>query len=260
LSAALWTACALALGLGIAWRRARRESDRLRLRVEDATRNLEHLQRSFSRFAPDDVVEEVIARGASTHGERREVTVLFADLVGFTVLSDTVDPTTLVTILNGYFERMSRVITENRGRVSAFIGDGILALFGSNEPNPWQADDGARAALAMRDAQQEYSRELQGRGLPPLAVGVGLHRGPCVAGIVGSQELMQFTVIGRTINIAARVEGLTRSHDADILVTGELRKQLAPHFRLRELPPVRVRGIEEPVALFALDAEESSTG
>ena len=102
MTAALVSACALALGLAIALLRARRDAGRLRLRVEDATQNLEHLQRSFSRFAPDDVVEEVIARGASTHGERREVTVLFADLVGFTTLSDTVDPTTLVTILNGY--------------------------------------------------------------------------------------------------------------------------------------------------------------
>jgi class 3 adenylate cyclase len=260
LKAALGIACALAVGLAIALLRSRREAGRLRLRVEDATQNLEHLQRSFSHFAPDDVVEEVIARGASTHGERREVTVLFADLVGFTTLSDTVDPTTLVTILNGYFERMSRVITENRGRVSAFIGDGILALFGSNEPNPWQADDGARAALAMRDVQREYSRELQARCLPPLSVGVGLHRGPCVAGIVGSHELMQFTVIGRTINIAARVEGLTRNHDADILITGDVRKKLAPYFRVRELPAVQVRGIEEPVALFALDGEENAGG
>lgn len=256
MTGALAAACALAAVLAIAWRRARRESARLRLRVEDATQNLEHLQRSFSHFAPDDVVEEVIARGASTRGERREVTVLFADLVGFTTLSDTVDPTTLVTILNGYFERMSRVITENRGRVSAFIGDGILALFGSNEPNPWQADDGARAALDMREAQQEYNRELEERGLPPLAVGVGLHRGPCVAGIVGSQELMQFTVIGRTINIAARVEALTRSHDADILITREVQRELAPRFQVRELPAVQVRGIEQPVAIFALDGEQ----
>jgi adenylate cyclase len=77
-----------------------------------------------------------------------------------------------------------------------------------------------------------------------------------VAGIVGSQELMQFTVIGRTINIAARVEGLTRSHDADILVTGEVQRELAPRFQLRELPAVQVRGIEQPVALFALDGEQ----
>jgi adenylate cyclase len=249
----LVAACAAVLAV-VLWQ-ARREIALLRRRVEDGTRRLEHLQRAFSRFAPDDVVEEVIEHGVAKTADRREVTVLFSDLVGFTRLSDRLDPVTLVEVLNGYFERMSRVITDNRGRVSAFIGDGILALFGSNEPNPWQVDDAARAALGMRAALAEYDRELEARGLPPLALGVGIHRGACVAGVIGSRELMQFTVIGRTINIASRVEELTRSHDASILVTGEVREALDRRFQVRPLPEVQVRGIERPVTLFALDGE-----
>jgi adenylate cyclase len=252
---ALVVLAAVVAALASALVQARREIALLRGRVEDGTRRLEHLQRSFSRFAPDDVVEEVIARGLAKTADRREVTVLFADLVGFTRLSDRLDPVTLVEVLNGYFERMSRVIAEHRGRVSAFIGDGILALFGSNEPNPWQVDDAARAALGMRSALADYDRELEARGLPPLAIGVGIHRGSCVAGVIGSRELMQFTVIGRTINIASRVEELTRSHDAEILVTGEVREALDRRFQVRPLPPAQVRGIERPVTLFALEGE-----
>lgn len=256
MTASLLIALLVALGLAAALLHSRREVAALRRRVEATTRGLESLQRSFSRFAPDDVVEEVIAHGVSRTAERREVTILFADLVGFTRLSDRVDPGTLVEILNGYFERMSRAITDNRGRVAAFVGDGILALFGSNEHNPWQADDAARAALAMRSELAAYSRELAGRGLPPLAIGVGIHGGSCVAGVVGSRDLMQFTVVGRAINIASRVEELTRSQDADILLTGEVREALDHHFRVRELPAVQVRGIERPVTLFALDEGE----
>lgn len=256
---ALVAALALAVAFALAWLHARRAGGRLGRRLESATRGLEHLQRSFSRFAPDHVVEEAIARGVATTAERREVTVLFADLVGFTALSDRVDPGTLVAILNGYFERMSRVIARNRGHVSAFIGDGILALFGSHEPNPWQADDAAQAALDMRRALADYSAELAERGLPGLSLGVGVHRGTCVAGVVGSPELMQWTVIGRTINIASRVEELTRSHDADILLTDEVRRGLDARFRVRSFPPVQVRGIEEPVALYGLEGVEDGS-
>lgn len=256
MTSALVVVAVLAAGLAAALWRTRRELAGLRERLESTSQGLEHLQRSFSRFAPDDVVEEVIHRGVSRTAERREVTVLFADLVGFTALSDRVDPGTLVQILNGYFERMSQAISEHRGRVSAFIGDGVLALFGSNEPNPWQSDDAASAALAMQAAMAEYSRELTARGLPALALAVGLHRGPCVAGVVGSRELMQFTVMGRTINIASRVEELTRTYDTDILITADVRRALAPRFRVREYSPVQVRGIEAPVELFALDGED----
>ena len=89
-------------------------------------------------------------------------------------------------VLNGYFERMSRTITEHRGHISTFVGDGILALFGALQPNPWQANDAAHAALAMREALAAYNRELEAQRLPTLAFGVGLHRGVGVAGLAGA--------------------------------------------------------------------------
>jgi class 3 adenylate cyclase len=117
--------------------------------------------------------------------------------------------------------RMSRAIAEHRGHISKFTGDGILALFGVLEPNPWQADDAVRAALAMRDALEEYNKELALAGQPALRVGIGLHRGVAVAGVIGSEELVEFTVIGSTVNLASRVEHLTRRHAADILITAD---------------------------------------
>jgi class 3 adenylate cyclase len=229
-----------------------RQTARLRERLDSASAELERLEGAFARFAPHAVVEEVIARGVSTRGERKEVTVLFADLVGFTPLTERVDPATLVRILNGYFERMSRAIIEHQGHISTLIGDGILALFGALEPNPWQSNDAAHAALAMRTALGDYNRELTAEGLPTLTLGVGLHRGVGVAGLVGSQDLVQFTVVGSTVNVAARVQDLTRAHSVDVLATEPVRVALDQRFRLHALPPASLRGIAEPVQIWAV--------
>lgn len=240
-------------GLGAWLWRSRREVARLRQRAEAAACNLETLQTSFSRFTPDEVIERVIASGVSTSGERKEVTALFADLVGFTALSESLEPAALVQILNGYFERMSRAITQHRGYVSTFLGDGILALFGALQPNPWQGNDAAQAALAMRRELEDYNKELADRGLPSLGIGVGLHRGTGVAGLVGSRELMQYAFVGRTVNVAARVQDLTRSCDADILVTEAVREGLDPRFVVRPMAAAALRGIEKPVVTYAVE-------
>jgi adenylate cyclase len=241
-------------------RRARRERAQLRQRLDLSAQELERLQRSFARFAPEQVIERIIAAGISTSAEKKEVTVLFADLVGFTTLSEQLEPEVLVRVLNGYFARMSRVITAHRGHVSKFIGDGILALFGALERNPWQANDAVHAALAMQTELAAYGREL-GLDLPaPLRVGIGLHRGSVVAGVTGSDELMEFTVIGPTVNLASRVERLTRKVGADILVTDAVRRQLDERFALRALPPESVRGIVEPVPTYAVEGFRASDG
>jgi len=242
------------LGFGL-WR-SRRQIRSLRRRIESTACDLEALQTSFSRFAPEEVVERIIASGVATSGERKEVTSLFVDLVGFTALSESVEPPVLMRILNGYFERMSHAITEHRGHVSTFVGDGILALFGALRPNPWQANDAVHTALAMRHGLADYNQELAAEGLPSLAVGVGIHRGAGVAGLVGSRELMQFMFVGRIVNLAARVQDLTRSLDVDILVTSEVQKALDPHFVLRAMAPIEVRGISEPVATFSVERFE----
>ena len=228
-------------------------ANNVRRRLQIATASLERLQLSFARFAPQQVVEGTIASGVSTSAEKKLVTVLFADIVGFTSLSERMEPALLVQILNGYFTCMSRAIAEHRGHVSKFIGDGILALFGALEPNPWQTDDAVWAALAMREALVKYNDELTHAGLPTLRIGIGLHRGVAVAGVVGSEELVEFTVIGSTVNLASRVEHLTRRHAVDILVTAAVREVLDARFALRELPPMAVSGISAPVVTYAVE-------
>jgi class 3 adenylate cyclase len=245
-------------GLAVWTARLRRSAAAVEARLETASRDLEALQHAFSRFAPADVVEEIIAQGVSVRSEKKDVTVLFADLKGFTPLADGLDPVVLVRVLNGWFARMTAAIRGHQGHVAKFIGDGILALFGALETNPWQTNDAVHAALAMRAALAEYNAALAAEGLPTLAMGIGIHRGSVVAGVMGSAELMEYGVLGSPVNLAARVETLTRVHRVDVLVTDAARAALDGRFRLRPMPPAEVKGFAGSVATFAVEAFDAA--
>jgi adenylate cyclase len=238
--------------LAAAWRLRSRGAE-LERRLALASRNLESLEHAFTRFAPHEVVERIIADGIATDAETKDVTILFADLKGFTSLAEQLEPAALVDLLNGYFERMNRAVAANRGYLAKFIGDGFLALFGALEPNPWQTNDALHAALAMRAAIADYNQSLREKGGPALAVGIGIHRGPVVAGVLGTSALKEYGVIGRTVNVAARIEELTRVHGTDVLVSDAVRVACDPRFRLRALPAVEAKGLPEPLVTFALE-------
>ncbi|HEU5283234.1 MAG TPA: adenylate/guanylate cyclase domain-containing protein, partial [Burkholderiales bacterium] len=234
----LWAAAFATLvgALALLMKQSRRIRQLERL-VEDTHARLERLQLHFARFAPDDVVEQLTDPGGELKPTRRTVTVLFADLKGFTALSDRMDPEQMVPILNGYFQAMSVAIAAHHGRVTELIGDGMLALFGALEPNPWQAQDAVLGALAMREALARYNDTLRARSLPELQVGIGIHRGEVLAGVMGNEELSKFGVVGDTINVASRVEQLTRELSVDLLITEEVRRELDRRFQLRAMPP-----------------------
>lgn len=240
--------------LAVALSRMRKRAELLRVAREKATFDLQSLQQAFHQFAPQRVVEEVIKTGVSTSGEIRDVTVLFADIVEFTALSETLNPETLVRMLNGYFEAASTAVTHHGGRVAKFIGDGVMAIFGAPESNAWHSMDAVIAALAMREAISKYNQELQKQGLPPLDVRIGVHKGKVVAGVVGSSENLEYTVIGDVVNTAARIESLTRKHGVGILISADVRPALDRRFTLRQLPPEYVKGKAEPVVTFAVEA------
>jgi class 3 adenylate cyclase len=230
-----------------------KRAELLTIAREKSTLDLQNLQQAFHQFAPQRVVEEVIKRGVSTSGETREVTVLFADIVEFTAMSETVDPETLVRILNGYFEATCTAVTHHGGHIAKFLGDGIMAIFGAPENNAWQSLDAVIAALTMREAVRKYNEELGRQGLPSLDVRIGVHKGTVVAGVVGSTENLEYTVIGDVVNTAARIESLTRKHGVDILISADVRPALDDRFQVRELPPEYVKGKAEPIVTFAVE-------
>ena len=246
-------AAAAAAALVLVLVRTRRRAAGLETRLAAASAALESLQHAFSRFAPAEVVEDIIAQGVSTDSSKKDVTVLFADLKGFTPLAERLEPEALVKLLNGWMERMSRAVAAHHGHVAKLLGDGFLALFGALEANPWQTNDAVRAALAMRAALAEYNATLAADGLPPLAMGVGIHRGTVVAGVIGTAELVEYGVLGSAVNLASRVEALTRTHGVDILVTEAVQAGLDRRFALRAMSPVPVAGVAAPLATFAVE-------
>jgi class 3 adenylate cyclase len=255
--AVLGAALLLALAVvAIAWMQERQRGAALQRQLDAAAEELQRLQQACARLAPAGVVNQLVADGVNELTEmpaqRKVVTALFADLVGYTAMSERLEPAVLARVLNGYFQRMSDAIHEHRGHVSTFLGDGILAYFGALQPNPWQSADAVRAALAMRAAMADYNRELAQEGLPSLNVGIGIHRGSGLAGLIGSRERMEYGFVGRTVNLAARVQTLTRTHGVDILVTDAVRSELDASFRLDAMPAERVKGIAEPVLSYAV--------
>lgn len=242
---------ALALG-GLCFALWRRRGELERVLI-DRSRKLEDLQRQFERFVPPDVVERLTDGFGRIAPERRMATMLFADLRGFTALCDRLDPALTVTILNEYFRRMNEVVVRHHGHVNELIGDGLLALFGALEPNPWQARDAVLAALDMRAALARYNDDLRAKGQPELRFGVGIHCGEVIAGVIGAGTLYKFSVTGDPINVASRVEGLTRDHGVDLLVTEEVKRALDARFALRSMPALRVKGKKEPISTYYVE-------
>lgn len=158
----------------------------------------------------------------------------------------------MVQVLNGYFTAMNRAIVAHHGRMSRIMGDGLMALFGALDDNPWHPADSVRAALEMRDALTRYNGRLAEQSLPRLRFGVGIHRGTVVAAVMGSDELREYTVIGDPVNLAARVEALTKEHEVDVLITGAVREALDDRFELREMPLAEVPGKTAAVATWAV--------
>ncbi len=228
--------------------------------LDHTNQKLERLQVHFGRFTPEEVIEHLSESEEHYQATMRSVTVLFADLKGFTKMCRDRDPQEIVTILNGYFRRMSNALSSHHGQVTELTGDGLLCLFGALRSNPWQVQDAVRGALAMREALIAYNKELESKSLPSLAFGIGIHQGEVLAGVMGNFELSKFGVVGDPINMAARVESLTRQHQCDLLVTSEIKDALDDRFVLEEMPAVQVKGKVEPLVTYHVQSFSNARG
>lgn len=202
-----------------------------------------------------EVAAQLVREGAALGGEEREVTVLFCDLRGFTPLSERLAPRDLVALLNRYLDRMSSAIESHGGVIDKYIGDEIMALFGAPVAATDSADRAVRAALAMRAALAEFNRELAAEGRPPLAFGIGINTARVVAGNIGSHRRLNYSVIGDGVNLAARLQTLTRRAEfaTDVLISDSTRAALGGRYRARDLGETDVKGKSGPVRIHAID-------
>lgn len=216
----------------------------------------EKIRSVLRKTVSKEIADELLRRGQiNLGGEEREVTVLFSDIRGFTTISEGLSPQDLVSQLNAYFISMARAIEQHRGVIDKYVGDAIMALYGAPLASPEDADNAQRAALAMVSALEALNAERARQGLPAWNNGIGLNTGRAVAGTMGSEDRWSYTVIGDSVNLSSRLEGLTKHYGARVLVSQATRAAGKVPFLYRSLDLVRVKGKNEPVEIFELLGE-----
>jgi adenylate cyclase len=213
----------------------------------------ERVRDLLGKVVSKEIASELLSGKVELGGEERQVTVLFSDIRNFTTLCEQLPATQIVGLLNRYLSRMSEVIESQGGVVDKYIGDAVMALFGAPVARADAATAAVRAAIAMQEALRELHALHDAEGLPRLATGIGIHTGPVVAGNLGSTHRMNYTVIGDAVNLASRLQGLTREYDSAIIVSAAAAAAAAaPGFAYRPLGEVRVKGKSELITIYGL--------
>ncbi|HEY9199353.1 MAG TPA: adenylate/guanylate cyclase domain-containing protein [Gammaproteobacteria bacterium] len=215
-------------------------------------RGRRQLKDMFGQYVPPALVEEMNRAGEryDFSGESRELSVLFADIRSFTTISEALSAADLKSLLNRFFTPMTRVIFDRRGTIDKYVGDMIMAFWGAPLRDAEHAEHAVAAALDMLRALTELRAEFAREGLPEIAIGIGINSGLMNVGDMGSHYRRAYTVIGDAVNLASRLEGLTKYYGVD-LVVGPRTRELAPGFVYRRLDRVRVKGKREAVEVFA---------
>lgn len=214
----------------------------------------ETIRAAFGRYVTPEIRDEILSGKIPLQGERRDATVLFADLRNFTAFVETHEPEDVIASMRTYFTAMHRAIRRHGGLVLQFVGDEIEAVFGVPVHFDEHADAAVKAALDMRSALLELNRKRSALGQFALAHGIGIHSGRVLAGNSGSEKQAAYALIGDTVNIASRIQGLTKELGCDILVSRETVERLRGAYRMTQLEPRPVRGYSKPIGLYGLPA------
>lgn len=213
----------------------------------------------LTRFLPSEVAERVIAGGGEAlRPVQREVTILFSDIRGFTALSESKSPAEVFGFLDRYFGTMVNIVKQHDGVVNKFLGDGLLAFWGAPNEDKAHAANAIRAALDMRNGLDAFNAELLAEGQAPISIGIGIHSGFVTAGLLGSGGQSEYTVIGDVVNVASRIESLTKTLEVDLLVSEATFMQAGDGIQGTRLAAEPIRGRQEPVVLYAVGAALSN--
>lgn len=221
------------------------------------------VRRSLERYVSRDVVRELLDNDSSLlsqlGGTRKEVSVLFSDVRGFSALSETADPERLVAQLNEYFGQMVGIVFRHHGTLDKFVGDAVMAVWGTVASAGITGDSrrAVQAALDMLAAAEQMRRRWLAESRAEMRLGIGINQGPAVFGNIGSEEKMEPTVIGDAVNLASRLEGLTKQYGVPLILSESVARQVRSVFPLRTIDTVRVKGRHAPVTVYTvpLDAD-----
>jgi adenylate cyclase len=222
-----------------------RLSEEARQRAEAQQRQIRDV---FGRYVARGVVERLLEDPSrvSLGGERQEITVLFADIRGYTTLSEGLDPEKVVALLNSYLAVATRAIFANEGTLDKYIGDAVMALFNAPLPQPDHALAALRAALGMQRELKSLANQSDVR----VAYGVGVNTGPAVVGNIGTEQLMNYTAIGDAVNVAARLQA--NAPPGEVYVSGSTYALVADRVEAERLEPLHVKGRHQPVEAYRL--------
>ena len=248
----------LAVDLGRAGARRADEFGRLLCEFDQMVRELrdkEKLRQTFGLHVGRRAAERILARDPGLSGVEEEITVMFVDMRSWTARASASPPAEIVEIMNDFFRVSVRAVEEeHRGMVNKYLGDGFMAIFGAGDSGSNHACDAVSAGCEILRAVKGLNDELAAKERAPIQIGIGIHSGPAIVGSVGSPQRLEFTAMGNTVNVASRIQGLTKTVGRPLLVTAAVRDRAGDSFVFEELPPQEVRGIEGRVMIFAVRA------
>jgi class 3 adenylate cyclase len=218
-----------------------------------AKKKEERVRYIFQKYVPQEIVNQVlnISSESMLIGNRQQVSILFSDIRGFTTISESMQPEELVLSLNAYFNEMVSIIMANHGVIDKFIGDAIMADFGVPMTRAEDAENAVMSALLMIEALARFNKGQDEKGKVNFNIGVGINTGDAIVGNIGSEQKIEYTVIGDTVNLASRLEGLTKKYHSPIVISQFTRDTIkSSKFYYRELDNVRVKGKNEPVKIY----------
>ncbi|MDZ4349866.1 MAG: adenylate/guanylate cyclase domain-containing protein [Xanthomonadaceae bacterium] len=228
----------------------KRANDRIRRLAAELERRNAFIREVFGRYLADDIADTLLdsPEALGLGGERREITILMADLRGFSTLSANRDPQEVMAIVNHFLGRMSDVILAHGGVIDEFIGDAVLALFGAPKPLADHAVRAAHCALAMQAAMDDVNALNRAQGLPEVSTGIGINSGEVVVGNIGSARRAKYGVVGHNVNMASRIESFTRG--GQVLVSEHTRELCGDSVAVRDVLTVRPKGFDHDIRLF----------
>jgi len=212
------------------------------------------MKKLFGQYVSKDVYDHLVANPdlARLGGARRDMTVLFSDIRDFTTVSERGQPEEIVHTLNEYFTRMVQLVFQNGGTLDKFVGDMVMALFGAPLDDPDHADHAVETALEMIVELRKLNEGWKAEGRPALDIGIGINTGPMIAGNIGSDLVMSYTVIGDAVNLGSRLESLNKQYGTRIIISEFTKAQLKRQYVLKPLGDVIVKGKTKPVSIFEL--------
>jgi len=220
--------------------------------MTEGLKERDFIKDTFGKYVSKEIRDEILNGNVPLDGELKEVTVLFADLRDFTSMVEKTPPKEVVKIINSYFKEMDEAIQQYHGLVLQYIGDEIEAVFGAplfRENHPTLA---VLAAQEMRTRLEKVNVDLERAGYPRLSHGIGIHTGPVLAANIGSPDRLSYALVGDTVNVASRLQGLNKEFGTEIIISDATRARVNGAFPIRELPETRLKGKSGVFSIYSL--------